>query len=573
MPEEYEDQELNEELHEHNSAHGDYPSHEDYIKAQKITFEDIKEHITGPILSVIVHIILLFALGTIVIFEAPEEREDIAVEVTEMELKEIEKIPEPPRPPEEVMDEIEVEIDRPDVENTKVNVEVDNVSVQDVNVDVSMPDLLSVKPSNSALILPGVYKARASAGGRKSAIKRYGGGVVDPEKVEKAVEKGLNWLATHQNADGSWGTYNQAKYQYTAMATLAFLAHGDTPVSQKYGQTIIKAIKIMLKWSKYRGAYLSGSWHAYDHAIVAYALSEAYGITKMPKIKDAMNKMVQHLIDSINNRGSYTYGYRRNPHIQRKDRDPITGRLLRGKRPEPSCDLSFAGWNYQTLKAAFSAGCDLPELQKTVDRAIKGLKYHAYPGKSGGFGIHPHSRPDFGMTGVGILCLGLLGEGKSKEARKAYNWLKSYTEIITTCSWRYNEKIHKKYPKAFTHALYTWYYLTQVIFQHTKGKGGVWKRWNRAFARAYLKEQEPDGSWSTPAQKYGQQLDPNKVNAEWKHVPRYAQENDLKIYATTLCLLTLEVYYRYLPTYRLGKAATKKASLLDEEDDLGLKIE
>ena len=360
------------------------------------------------------------------------------------------------------------------------------------------------------------------------------------------------------------------------MATLAFLAHGDTPGSQKYGQTIVKALKKMLEWVDKRcRPYLSSGWYSYDHALIAYTIAEAYGITKMPKLKDAMNKTMEFIINNQNKRGTFSYGYDRVPVIQHFDRDPVTGKLLKGRSPEPPSNLAFSGWNYQALKSAFSAGCDLPGLQEAIDRAKLGVKYHENPNKKeGGFSEGPRGRPDFGMTSVGILCLGLLGDGESKEAKRAMDWMQKHNANgMKTCAWRYNTEVHKEYPKAFTHALYTWYYLTQVIFQDTKGKGGAWNRWNKAFSTAYVKEQNSDGSWSTPAEKYGSHLDSNKVNAEWHFVKEYSDEKDLKLYATTQNCLTLEVYYRYLPTYQLSKPAEKKASIVDGEEDLGLKID
>jgi hypothetical protein len=98
-----------------------------------------------------------------------------------------------------------------------------------------------------------------------------------------------------------------------------------------------------------------------------------------------------------------------------------------------------------------------------------------------------------------------------------------------------------------------------------------WHTWNDSFSKTYLDEQEKDGSWLTPAEKYGKSvLDAVKSNAEWSHVKSFADIKDLKIYATALNSLTLEVYYRYLPTYQLVKAQpVKKAS---QDDDLGLII-
>ncbi|OGV50631.1 MAG: hypothetical protein A2017_06925 [Lentisphaerae bacterium GWF2_44_16] len=556
------------------SLHDHQPTHEDFLKAQRISIKDIKEHVTGPVVSVVFHIIVISLLGSIIVFKAPQEKHDIAVEMSEVDLKEIDKIPEPPLPPEDVIEEVKIEIERPQLQQTAVNVAAENISVSESALTIALPDLSSVNPGNaainSALKLPDSYAMRSNAESRLKALRTYGG----DSRNEIAVTKGLDWLMANQNEDGSWGIFQGSKYAFTALATLSFLAHGETPQSQKYGPTLIKAIKMLTKWSDDQvknGRYI-GSGGSYDHAIVAYALAESYGITKIPKIKDAMNKCMKIVISYMNSMGSYYYWYDRMPRIH--NRDAITGRMPKGYKPEPPCDLSFAGWNYQALKAAFSAGCDLPGLQDAIDKAVEGLRQHHYNKKEEGFGITGAlAKPDFGMTSVGILCLGLFGEGESREAQGAFKWLrKNNSEGLANCSWKYNKAVHDKYQKAFTYALYTWYYQTQVLFQATKGRGGVWKRWNDSFSKALISEQEKDGSWLSPAEKYGSHLDPSKTVAEWSKIPAFKETKDLKIYATTICVLTLEVYYRYLPTYKLIKSVTK-GKTTSEEDELGLKIE
>ena len=71
---------------------------------------------------------------------------------------------------------------------------VDDVAVADSPVDVELPNLLSVKPSNSALVMPALFGSR-SGSGRKSALKRFGGS----SSTERAVLRGLRWLKYHQN--------------------------------------------------------------------------------------------------------------------------------------------------------------------------------------------------------------------------------------------------------------------------------------------------------------------------------------------------------------------------------------
>jgi hypothetical protein len=75
----------------------------------------------------------------------------------------------------------------------------------------------------------------------------------------------------------------------------------------------------------------------------------------------------------------------------------------------------------------------------------------------------------------------------------------------------------------------------------------VWKAWNQKFSRAFLERQvrEPDGCGFWPQGDHGG-----------------------AVYATTLATLTLEVYYRYLPTYKTAPEAVTASS----PDDIEVKV-
>lgn len=545
--------------------HDQQISHEELLQAHKISFKDVADHAVGPTISVVLHIILLTLIASIIVFEAPKEKADITVEVTEVEVKELEEIPEPPQPPEEVSDAVvDVEIERPDVSSEPVDIEVDDVAVEDVVIDDVMPELTSVQPNSSALKLPGVYKGRTGSG-RKSLVKKYGGSV----HTEKSVDKGLDWLAKVQNPDGSWGTNTSIQVPFTALATLCFLARGETPMSPKYGETLIKAISKLVEYATYmvvhKRPYI-GNGSRYDHPIVAYALSEAYGITGMPRVQKAMNATIEKIVEGINKNGSFYYNYSTALRLPHWTRDRITGKYPKNhKYTDPYSDLTFAGWNYQALKAAYVAGCDVKGLDEAMDKCIEGMKHHYRPGTQN-FG-------DVTLTSVGLLCMGLFGAGNSPEAKAAKKW---FTEINKkgneNCYWRYTPEYHEKYPNAFRWALYTWYYQTQTLFQISKGKGRLWNSWNSSFSRAFVREQNDEGYWSSPAEKYGQSLD-KKINAEWSHIQDFKNPLDLHIYATTICVLSLEVYYRYLPTFKLKPRSTAKQDNALNDDDIKILIE
>jgi hypothetical protein len=528
----------------------------------------VKEHISGPVISFFFHIILLAVLGAIIVIPGKkEEPKFFDAEIINLEPVSPEKIPDPP----DVPDEADPIYESPSPELTDAPDTTPDIDIPDENIEPVDLSGVVMNLSDSILKLsPGV------AGGQKTVTKatvrslrdKYGAN----KNTEKSVNKALDWLSKNQNEDGSWGVHPKSRYMFTGLATLAFLANGDTPVSQKYGKNIIAAIKCMMKWVAKKRNYV-GDGNSYSHPIVSYALAEAYGITRMPKIKDAMDKALDSIIKGMNKDGGFNYYYDRIPRILK--RDNVSGKMPKNSEPKPVSDLSFSGWNYQALIAAYAAGSDHPKLRETLQRAVDNLKELGRYNKKGGFGVRPGSKPDFGMSSVGLLCLGLLNEDRAAETKNALKWLKSYNRHgMQKCSWKFDRKIHKDYPKAFTHAIYTWYYQTQALFHACNGRGSIWRKWNKVFGAAMIKEQNPDGSWLTPAEKYGAgHLDKNAVNAEWRHVDQFKDLKDLKIYATTLCCLTLQVYNLQLTTYKLGKENKKKIINLSENDkELGLAI-
>jgi hypothetical protein len=525
---EYEEQDEVQEEEEFGAA----PSHEDVIAARKLTFQDVKDHISGPVVSVVLHVIAIAFLSTIIVFEAPKEGTDIEVKEVVVDIKELEKIPEPPEP-EEIEVEQEVEIERPDVTTEDTEVVVEDVAVDAPAADVVMPNILSVKPTNSALVMPALFGMR-TGNGRKTALKRYGGS----GRTERAVLKGLRWLKDHQNPDGSWGdTAVGNRSAFTGFALLAFLAHGETPSSAEFGPTVLKAIKKLVEYTGPAGTKVKGG---YRHGIVMYALSEAYAVTRIPMLESVVNKGMAKLIAGLNPDGSFLYGYN-----------------TKGRS-----DLSVAGWNYQAMKAAFAGGCTAEGLEAAIDKSINvGLK-KTHCVKTGGFSYSYEKGKTGGakptMSAVGTLCLQLFGEGKSIAAKKGLAYLESPSYYW--CSWKGNNGNVPAW------ALYQWYYQTQAFFQGYSGKGGGWKKWNKMFTRELLKRQKSDGRWETPAFEHN----PGKKG----HGEGMFKGLDQPVYATSLCCLMLEVYYRYLPTFKVAKHKPAAADAGEgEDDDLGLKMQ
>src|SRR4051794_41078468 len=64
---------------------------------------------------------------------------------------------------------------------------------------------------------------------------------------QRSVEKGLQWLADHQGADGSFGGGGQGKHAgITALAGLAFMEAGNLPGRGKYADNVSRCLKFVL---------------------------------------------------------------------------------------------------------------------------------------------------------------------------------------------------------------------------------------------------------------------------------------------------------------------------------------
>ncbi len=448
----------------------------------------IRDHLWGPSGAVILHVLLLAAILRLVAITPPppeDEYEFVLIEQNNVELP-----PDDTPPP---LEPLPPHLQDPGLQD-------ESYTPDDAPVDVEPPpapepvdlagfDLPDQAPSR--LILKD-YAPGRSADGRARAMDEYAGGM--GKLTEPAVLRALEWLKKNQGPDGSWGPNKPAM---TGLALLTFLAHGETTASEAYGATVEKAIRFLLAQQQPGGSFCKlDQPGSYAHGIATYAISEAYGMTRIPSLKPVMEAAVQVILDGQQAGGGWDYGFSK------------TARR----------DTSVGGWQVQALKAALIAGAENPGLRDALDKAVHDVK-SAFDTESGRFYYTDKgSHKTDSITGVAVLSLQLAGHGTSREARAGLQAIGS-----ASCQW---EK-----PPAWP--MYAWYYITQARFHHG---GAGWTRWNQQFARAYVKSQNEDGSWTSPGPKAG-----GSQGAETHLGP---------VYSTTLAALTLQVYYRFLPTYK-----------------------
>jgi hypothetical protein len=379
----------------------------------------------------------------------------------------------------------------------------------------------------SPVIMRGIYGSR-SPGMRGAAIRQYGGNV---GLTEGAVLRALRWLKKYQEADGSWNqasgavqvggdTKTGAPAAMTGFGLLTFLAHGETPASEEFGETVRRAIQWLL--DNQSG---EGSWRRhYEHQIAAYALAEAFALTRIPMLKPAAERAMDIIIRGQNPSGGWNY--------------PL--------RPMDRDDTSVMAWCAQALKAAKMAGLDNQGLDECMKKAIEGFRKNADP--NGGFG-YSSTGPAFGqlrasgLTGAGTLSMQFLGAAKLKETKAGIAYLQERRNAFdwSGANWK---------------SLYYWYYDTQARFH---AGGSIWKDWNRMFARPLVQAQtilrgkgvdgKDIGYWSTTDDREGVVMN------------------------TCLAAMMLQVYYRYLPTFKTPEASVQaEEEASDAELDVDITI-
>ncbi len=315
---------------------------------------------------------------------------------------------------------------------------------------------------------------------------------------EAAVAKGLNWLVRVQSSNGMWkldgnfpdkGSSNDVGG--TALGLLPFLGAGYTHKPAKthaYHQNIDRAIRYLISvQDKRTGAF---SRDMYAHGLAAIAMSEAFALSQDYQLKKPAQAGINFIVSAQHTGGGWRY------------------------QPGQTGDTSVTGWQIMALKSGLMAGLDVPDgalrkaqffLDSVVDATNEGSGY-----------TDPQATPT--MTAVSLLCRQYL----SGWGRKNLRLIKGVDNHIKPNPPRVEKK-----------DVYYYYYATQVM--HNLG-GDDWKNWNAKMRDQTVGSQENDtrqmatyGSWSPGGDQWGQ--------------------SGGRLMVTSLNLLTLEVYYRYLPLY------------------------
>lgn len=414
-----------------------------------------KQNKLGPAyISGILHTLIIIALALTIVSKTINQPKEIVLHLKESSKQEIDipKVKEP-----EITEILLVEMSK--AVNTTVGKSTSQRNHQtfmtDDNTEYSIPEIQ--RPSTFSLnryaiedINLNLSLGRNPSSGRKDEnkkllLKKYGG----TKAGQIALVKGLRWLKSVQNQNGSWGTnYHEA---ISAMALIAFLSYGADLKHAEFGKTIEKALTWMIKQeSKNRSEQIGKRGSGYQHPMFTLALSEACLIfPENMQIREAMEFSLQTLITGQTERGGFPYIYGENTPL-----------------------LTLTGWNALALKTATlarSKNSEIHEAGYKVSDYIKSI-YKPYKGFSYGSGA-----PTAAHRAIGSTVLSLFGENKSKEILQTM-------KIIESSDIR----------KVYFFDCYTLYYINLAMFNH---KSKYWSIWISKLQNKLIRSQYSKGYW------------------------------------------------------------------------------
>jgi hypothetical protein len=370
--------------------------------------------------------------------------------------------------------------------------------------DVSLAAITPDGPLGPGSIAAGDSPFPRSAPQRQANVQKRGG----TDASEKAVDAGLAYLSKMQQYDGRW-TYilddqestprppHPHDTACTGLALLSFLTRDHVPGKEgPYRATVVRGLDFLIgvqgddgdlrAAAELRGPG-SNRGNMYDHAIATLALAEAAIMSHDRRYTEAALAGARFIIAA---------------------QDPHSG----GWRYSPGeyGDSSVFGWQIMALHAAEQLGLEIPEQTRRnaaryLQMCTQGQEHRVLAG------YQPGNSPTAAMTAELLYARMLLGQELDKQD------LAAAAEFIS------------RQGNQGTPDLYCWYYGSLCMLQV---QGDAWNRWNARTRDTLIR-----------MQRHGEN-DP--LAGSWDANIRWGAQGG-RVFTTSLAVLTLEVYYRYLP--------------------------
>ncbi len=270
------------------------------------------------------------------------------------------------------------------------------------------------------------------------------------------VERGLEYLASKQSADGSWGGDRYGKHVgITALACLAFMADGSFPGRGPYGQQVERGLDFVLASAQETGFIAADTSHGpmYGHGFATLFLGEIYGMSPDPRVREALVKAVRLIVSTQNDEGGWRY-------------HPIPNQA----------DISVTICQIMALRSAREAGIHVPH--ETILRAIEYVE-ECQDASTGGFRYMLNGGgPAFPRSAAGVASLYYAGVYEGNAIEQGLQYLKRERQRTGN--------------RDIGHYYYGHYYAAQAMFL---AGGEHWQGWFPGIRDELIARQRNDGGW------------------------------------------------------------------------------
>ena len=360
--------------------------------------------------------------------------------------------------------------------------------------------------------------------------------LVTPE-TQRAIDRGLAYLARTQSPDGSWtstagkkinNTYQAfesgrdvAHVGVTSLAILAFLAGGHVPGRGPYGQVVDRALSFVMSQATSSGLIEGWGTRMYSHAFATLALAEVYGMKRSLDLRQVLEKAIEYTVNCQNATGGWRYvGF------------------------SPDSDMSVTVCQVVALRAARNVGLKVP--QATIDRALKYVIESAYTQPDeprGGFRYQPEdirwNRDSYALAAAGLTTLfqaGLYDDGQIARYVKSHGVAKDppprIADTLAYVKHQYQDVVNDT-PEHFFF-WYGSYYATQAMYLVGAVRPDEWAAW---YAR--IRDQ------ILSIQHRLRDAESGREESFWK-----SNIDTTNAYATASALLILQFPLDYLPIHQ-----------------------
>jgi hypothetical protein len=304
--------------------------------------------------------------------------------------------------------------------------------------------------------------------------------------ADRAIERGLRFLAARQHDDGSFGSGNyRGNVAIAALSGMALMAGGSTPGRGPFGSHVSKTADYLLANTQQSGFITApgSSSHGpmYGHGFATMFLAECYGMTRRPELREKLARAVKLIVNTQNKEGGWRY------QPQRRD-----------------ADISVTVCQIMALRAARNAGLFVPK--ETIDRCIDYVKRCQNP--DGGFMyMLQGGESAFARSAAGVVALYSAGIYEGEAIDEGIEYLEGFLPGAGRM-------------RVETYYYYGHYYAVQAMWQRGDRP---WQRWYPGVRDELIAAQRGDGSWMS------------SISVE---------------YATAMACITLQMPNNYLPIFQ-----------------------